>query len=381
MAVLPAHAEQAPLSVASSIKPLDIIVRHIGGDMVSSSIILPPSQSLHHAGLRPSQRQVIVDSDIVFVLDPLMESSLAKIIDEEDEKWEILSHSLASHIRIRQDDHDDHDDHDGHDNHAKHDDHHDHHDDHKGHDDHHDDHEGHDNHAKYDDHHDDHEGHDNHAKHDDHHDDHEGHDNHAKHDDHHDEHHDDHDDHAKHDDHEGHDAHGGLMGEDYHIFFSLSLMREIGHVVADRLAAARPSHAAQFEANYESLAKTLNDIAHEMRHALEDSAPNHFIAMHDVSLYLEADLPITATGFLLTHNHSKPSARHLRELQEAAKKDATSCIFYEPQLSKRLVGQLSADMNLPLVTLDPLGSGLAEDASLTDYWRSIATALEGCFKS
>ncbi len=158
-------------------------------------------------------------------------------------------------------------------------------------------------------------------------------------------------------------------------------MREIGHVVADRFAAARPSHAAQFEANYESLAKTLNDLAHEMRHALEDSAPNHFIAMHDVSLYLEADLPIAATGFILTHNHSKPSARHLRELQEAAKKDATSCIFYEPQLSKRLVSQLSADMNLPLVTLDPLGSGLAEDASLTDYWRSIATALEGCFKS
>ena len=328
MAFMPAHAEQAPLSVASSIKPLDIVVRHIGGDMVSSSIILPPSQSLHHAGLRPSQRQVIVDSDIVFVLDPLMESSLAKIIDEEDEKWEILSRSLASHIRIRQDDHDDH----------------------EGHDDHHDDH---------------HDGHDDHAAHDDHHDDHKA--------------HDDHDDH--HDDHEGHDAHGGPMGEDYHIFFSLSMMREIGHVVADRFAAARPSHAAMFEANYESLAKTLDDLAHEMRHALEDSAPNHFIAMHDVSLYLEADLPITASGFLQTHNHSKPSARHLRELQEAAKRDNTSCIFYEPQLSKRLVSQLSADMALPIVVLDQLGSGLAEDATITAYWRSIAQALESCFTS
>ena len=319
MALTPAHAEQAPLSVASSIKPLDIIVRHIGGDMVSSSIILPPSQSVHHAGLRPSQRQVIVDSDIVFVLDPLMESSLAKIIDEEDEKWEILSHSLASHIRTRQDDHD---------GHEGHDDHHDHHDDH------------------HDEHQDDHKAHDDH-----------------------------------HDDHEGHDAHGGPMGEDYHIFFSLSLMREIGHVVADRFAAARPSHAAQFEANYESLAKTLDDLAHEMRHLLEDSAPNHFIAMHDVSLYLEADLPITASGFLQTHNHSKPSARHLRDLQKAAKRDKTSCIFYEPQLSERLVGQLSADMALPIVVLDPLGSGLDEDASITAYWRSIAQALESCFAS
>ena len=350
MAVSPAHAEQAPLSVASSIKPLDIVVRHIGGDMVSSSIILPPSQSLHHAGLRPSQRQMIVDSDIVFVLDPLMESSLAKIIDEEDEKWEILSHSLASHIRIRQDDHDDHQGHEGHEDH--HDKHHDGHDDHAAHDGHHDD------------HHDGHKAHDNH-------DDHKAHDDHDDH----------HDKHKAHDDHEGHDAHGGPMGEDYHIFFSLSMMREIGHVVADRFAAARPSHAAMFEANYESLAKTLDDLAHEMRHALEDSAPNHFIAMHDVSLYLEADLPITASGFLQTHNHSKPSARHLRELQEAAKRDNTSCIFYEPQLSKRLVSQLSADMALPIVVLDQLGSGLAEDVTITAYWRSIAQALESCFTS
>ena len=367
MALTPAHAEQAPLSVASSIKPLDIIVRHIGGDMVSSSIILPPSQSVHHAGLRPSQRQVIVDSDIVFVLDPLMESSLAKIIDEEDEKWEILSHSLASHIRIRQDDHEGHEGHDDH--HDHHDDHHDEHqDDHKAHDDHHDEHQD-DHHDEHqDDHHDEHQ--DDHKAHDDHHDEHQ--DDHKAHDDHHDEHH---------DDHEGHDAHGGPMGEDYHIFFSLSLMREIGHVVADRFAAARPSHAAQFEANYESLAKTLDDLAHEMRQVLEDSAPNHFIAMHDVSLYLEADLPITASGFLQTHNHSKPSARHLRELQKAAKRDKTSCIFYEPQLSKRLVSQLSADMALPIVVLDQLGSGLDEDATITAYWRSIAQALESCFDS
>ena len=171
------------------------------------------------------------------------------------------------------------------------------------------------------------------------------------------------------------------MGEDYHLFFSPRLMQDIGHVVADRFAAARPNHAAQFEANLASLETILRDIQHEMAHELEVSAPNHFIAMHDVSLYLEADLPIAATGFILTHNHSKPSAGHLRELQDAAQQDAASCIFYEPQLSKRLVSQLSADMNLPLIVLDPLGSGLAEDASLTDYWRSIAIALERCFKS
>ena len=112
---------------------------------------------------------------------------------------------------------------------------------------------------------------------------------------------------------------------------------------------------------------------------LAPTAPNYFAGMHDITLYLEADLPVEPVGFLLMHDHGKPSAGQLRDLQQAVADKGASCVFYEPQISKRLVSQLSADMDLPLVVLDPMGSGLGDDATVGDYWQSVAASFESCF--
>ena len=150
----------------------------------------------------------------------------------------------------------------------------------------------------------------------------------------------------------------------------------MAEVVAERLSAARPQKADYFAKNYQSLMQMLSLSKAQIAASLRATAPNHFVAMHDVSLYLEADFPISPSGFLLTNSHGRPSARHLRDLQDIARADGASCVFYEPQLSKRLVSQLAADMDLPLVMLDPLG---ASDGDVATYWGAIGTALESCF--
>ena len=153
-------------------------------------------------------------------------------------------------------------------------------------------------------------------------------------------------------------------------------MTKMAAQVAERLSAARPEKASYFAANYQAMRQKLTVAKQEMAETLNVTAPNHFIAMHDISFYLEADLPISPSGYLLTNSHGKPSARHLRELQKTARADAASCVFYEPQLSKRLVSQLAADMDLPLVMMDPLG---ASDGDVSAYWAAIGDALESCF--
>jgi len=332
---------EEPLAVASSIAPVEMVVRQIGGDAITSSLILPASQSAHHTALRPSQSRMITKSDLIFAIDPLMESALAKIMTEAPEKWALFSTLMADDLSRREEDHDDHEGHDDHDGH--------------------DDHEGHD----------DHDGHDGHE-------DHDGHDGHESH-----ESHDGHDGHDDHDDHEGHEAHEEEAhhghpegGYDYHLFFSPTTMTKMAAQVAERLSAARPEKASYFAANYQTMRQKLAVAKQEMAEVLHATAPNHFIAMHDISFYLEADLPISPSGFLLTNSHGKPSARHLRELQKTARADAASCVLYEPQLSKRLVSQLAADMDLPLVMMDPLG---ASEGDVSAYWGAIGDALESCF--
>ena len=358
------------LKVASSIAPISFLVRQIGGDAIESHLILPANQSAHHTALRPSQTKIIAQSDVIFAIDPLMEGGLAKFMSESPQKWVLFSQAMADQLTRREDDedHDDHDDHDEHKDHDEHDDHDDHHDDHKGHDD----------HDEHDDHHDDHKGHEDHDDHDDH-DEHKGHDDHDDHDDHHDDHddhHDEHKGHDEHDDHHDHHAHDSFY--DYHLFFSPVKMSQMAAVIRDELGKKAPEHKDMFQANYEGAITMLDAASATLSSKLAATAPNHFIAMHDMSLYLEQDFDIEAVGFVLGHDHGKPSAKALRALQETATRKGAKCIFYEPQIGDRLISQLAADMDLPMVTLDPLGMSVGEDDMIDAYWRDVTASFERC---
>lgn len=334
------------LKVASSIAPISVLVQQIGGDAIDSHLILPANQSAHHTNLRPSQTRIIAESDVIFAIDPLVEGGLAKFMSEAPEKWVLFSHAMADHLTRREEEDGDH-----HDDHEGHDDQHDDHDDHEGHD-----HEGHDDHDGHDDHHDDHEGHE-----------HEGHD----------DHHDEHDDHKGHDDHSGHAAHGGFY--DYHLFFSPVKMRQMAAIITQELSVRLPDHAALFQANYDGVITMLDTASATLSAKLAATTPNHFIAMHDITLYLEQDFDLEAVGFVLGHDHGKPSAKKLRALQEAAKETGAKCVFYEPQIGKRLISQLAADMDLPIVTLDPIGIYIDEETTIDAYWRNVTASFESCF--
>ena len=52
---------------------------------------------------------------------------------------------------------------------------------------------------------------------------------------------------------------------------------------------------------------------------------------------------------------------------------------YEPQIGNRLISQLAADMDLPMVALDPLGMSVGEDDMIDAYWRDVTAAFERCF--
>ena len=314
------------LKVASSIAPISFLVRQIGGDAIDSHLILSTNQSAHHTALRPSQTKIIAQSNVIFAIDPLMEGGLAKFMSDSPQKWVLFSQAMADQLTRREDDHDDH------------------------HDEHHDEHKGHDAHE---DHHDDH--------HDEHHDEHKGHD---AHEDHHDEHHDE------------HHAHDSFY--DYHLFFSPVKMSQMAAVIRDELSKRAPEHKGVFQANYEGAITMLDAASETLSSKLAATAPNHFIAMHDISLYLEQDFDIEAVGFVLGNDHGKPSAKSLRALQETATREGAKCIFYEPQIGNRLISQLAADMDLPMVTLDPLGMSVGEDDMIDAYWRAITASFERC---
>ena len=135
----PALADEPKIAV--SIAPLAYIVKQVAGDYGTVSQIVPQGQSAHDMSLRPSQRRLVEQSDLIFLVHPQLEASLSSLVKDDDKRFVILAEHMAdsllpldeSHMHVH--DHDDHDKykHDDHDEY-KHDEHkHDEHDNHDGH--------------------------------------------------------------------------------------------------------------------------------------------------------------------------------------------------------------------------------------------------------
>ena len=312
----PALADEP--NIAVSIAPLKYIVKQVAGDYGTVSQIVPQGQSPHDMSLRPSQRLLIERSDLIFLVHPQLEASLASLVEDDDEGFVILAEHMADSLlpldesRMHDHEHDDH------------------HDEHK------------------------------HDEHDD---------------------HDDHDEHKHDDHHEHHDDHHDLTEMDLHLWMSPSVMAlvadEVAHILSDRY----PEQQSSFEANSIALQAELATIDDDIKTLLAAVQTGPFITMHHVTAYLEDAYNLSSVGAILPHAEGQISAGHLRALEQKAREQNVACLFYEPEFSQKIATQLAQDLEVNAVLLDPLGSQLGEEADIGDYWQQVKQSLEGCFTS
>ena len=158
-------------------------------------------------------------------------------------------------------------------------------------------------------------------------------------------------------------------------------MVDIAEVIYETLLARLPEQETQLADNYQQLLSALDEADMALNALFEEGKSYHFIAMHDNTLYLEERYPLEVSGFILTHDHGKPSAGMLRDLQTHAKTDDVACVFTEPQVNDKLAREVAADLELQLVSLDPLGASLDENSQVSDYWALVVKSMKDCFTS
>ena len=128
-------ADQKPISVVASIKPIHSLVAAVMGDIGTPHLLLEAPTSAHHFTLKPSQARSLQAADIVFWVGPTMEQPLTKALATLAPQAQTLPLiESAGLVLINFDevapahekrDHEKHglEKHDKHDEHAKHDDH------------------------------------------------------------------------------------------------------------------------------------------------------------------------------------------------------------------------------------------------------------------
>jgi len=133
-------ADQKPISVVASIKPIHSLVAAVMGDIGTPHLLLEAPSSAHHFTLKPSQARSLQAADIVFWVGPTMEQPLTKALATLAPQAQTLpliesaglvlinfdkvtpAHEKHDHEKHDHEKHD-HEKHDKHDEHAKHDNH------------------------------------------------------------------------------------------------------------------------------------------------------------------------------------------------------------------------------------------------------------------
>ncbi|MFT2112358.1 zinc ABC transporter substrate-binding protein [Marinomonas sp. 2405UD68-3] len=344
--------------IATSIKPVTMIVEAIAGEHAKVQQIVSNSASPHDFALRPSDVRKIHQADTVVWVGESLETFMEKALINADKFDSSIEWLTVSNMTLRHysDDHDEH-----HDDHDKH------HDDHdKHHDEHHDDHDKH--HDDHDKHHDDHDKH--HDDHDKHHDDHDEH-----HDDH-DKHHDDHDEH--HDDHAGHQGHNH-DGVDPHVWLDPDNAVALAKAVMQKLTGLDPENQTHYEHNLSVFIDSVNAAEASISASMEESRKLNYIVFHDAYGYFESHFDIHPVDSISVNPERKPGAKKVTEIQSLIKEKSVQCIFTEPQFNPRIVSSLIEGTQVKSAQLDPLGVDIdLGPSAYPDFLMSLNKQIQSC---
>ena len=163
---------------------------------------------------------------------------------------------------------------------------------------------------------------------------------------------------------EGHDQ--GEAGTDPHIWLDPVKYAEVAKGVGASLEKADPANAADYRKNTDALVKKLGELDTAFASGLRNTATKTFITTHSAFGYLAERYGLDQEGITGIDPESEPSPARVKELQDIAKKDKVSTVFFETLASDKTAKTLAGDTGLRTDVLDPL-EGITDTSRGDDY--------------
>ncbi|WP_327694771.1 metal ABC transporter solute-binding protein, Zn/Mn family [Streptomyces sp. NBC_00459] len=168
--------------------------------------------------------------------------------------------------------------------------------------------------------------------------------------------------------HEGEEAHSDEEASalDPHVWLDPVKYAEIADGVSAAFQKADPTNAAEYKLNTERLTAKLTSLNTSFEDGLKNTASKVFFTNHAAFGYLAERYGLTQEAITGVDPDSEPSAARMKELQQEAKADGVTTVFYETLVSDKTAKTLAADANLRTDVLDPL-EGITEKSRGDDY--------------
>ncbi len=159
---------------------------------------------------------------------------------------------------------------------------------------------------------------------------------------------------------------GGEHALDPHVWLDPVKYAEIAQGVAKAFEKADPDHAADYRKNAEALAKKLGDLDTAFKDGLKNTSTKVFFTNHAAFGYLAERYGLTQEAINGLDPESEPSPARIKELQQEAKADGVTTVFYETLVSDKTAKTLAKDAGLKTDVLDPL-EGITDKSKGEDY--------------
>ncbi|MFI6008955.1 metal ABC transporter solute-binding protein, Zn/Mn family [Streptomyces sp. NPDC051243] len=175
--------------------------------------------------------------------------------------------------------------------------------------------------------------------------------------------------------HEGEEAHSEEThsGEeeehalDPHVWLDPVKYAEIAKGVGAAFEKADPDHAADYKKNTAALVEKLDDLNTRFADGLKNTKAKVFFTNHAAFGYLAERYGLTMEAIAGLDPESEPSPARIKELQEEAKADGVTTVFYETLVSDKTAKTLADDAGLKTDVLDPL-EGITDKSKGDDYF-------------
>ncbi|GAA2394635.1 metal ABC transporter solute-binding protein, Zn/Mn family [Streptomyces coeruleofuscus] len=162
---------------------------------------------------------------------------------------------------------------------------------------------------------------------------------------------------------------------DPHVWLDPVKYAEVAEGVGKAFEKADPDHAADYKKNTAALVKKLNGLNGDFENGLKNTKTKVFFTNHAAFGYLAERYGLTQEAISGLDPESEPSAARVRELQQEAKADGVTTVFYETLVSDKTAKTLAKDAKLKTDVLDPL-EGITDKSRGDDYFQVMEANLK-----
>jgi zinc transport system substrate-binding protein len=139
---------------------------------------------------------------------------------------------------------------------------------------------------------------------------------------------------------------------DPHIWLDPNLVIRQAKIIADALIQLSPRNSALLEKNLNLFVQEMTDLDKSIRKELKDIKTKNFLVFHPTWGYFADEYGLEQIS--IEKEGKEPSARHLAEIIELAKKKNIKIIFVQMQFSRTYAESIAKAIGAKVISVDPL---------------------------